>query len=1361
MKNQKYYVGLDIGTNSVGYAVTDEEYNLLKFHGEPAWGVTVFDEGSLNDERRSFRSARRRLDRRQQRVDLVQELFASEIAKIDERFFVRIQESYKYRDEVGDKFIFFNDENYTDIEYNKEFPTIHHLIKSLMINDKTYDVRLVYIAIAWLVAHRGHFLSNIEVENISKFSRFENVYEEFVDYFSNNGYEMPWGKVDIMALGDALKKKTGVNNKNKELLLVLNNGASFKKIKSEEDIEEGFPFAREGIVKLLAGGTYSLKELFCKEEYDEVDPKSITLNMDDEKLAAVASYIGDDFGLIEALKKIADWAVLVDSLGNFKTISEAKVSIYEQHRKDLKALKSFIKKYRPEKYKEVFSDIKKDTGNYVAYTLHSDQKDKKELKATNYENFSKYIKNLVKDIEVEESDKAFYEDMIRRLETADFLPKQKTTDNRVIPHQLYEYELNEILKNASEYLDFLGEKDDSGLTVAEKIKSIFKFRIPYFVGPLNRNSDKSWVERKAEGKIYPWNFNDLVDFDKSEDAFIANLTNKCTYLAGENVLPKDSLLYHKYSVLNEINNIKINGVKISVELKQELYNEVFMSNPKVTLKKIQEFFIKQNVIKKGEESSITGIDIKINSNLRPQIAFRSLLERDVLTENDVERIIERSTYAEDKARLKKWLEKEYPNIADEDRKYICGLKFKDFGRLSRKFLGGMEGVLRETGEYVTIISALWQTQYNLMELLAEDISTYKNVCEEENNKYYSDKSVGLEDRLDEMYLSNTVKRQVYRTLAILKDITKAFGIPSKIMVEMTRGSNPQKKTGRTKSRLEQIQELYRNCDQDTRVLSQQLEAMGIYAETKLRSDKLFLYYMQLGKCMYTGEPIGLENLATDKYNIDHIYPQAYIKDDSILNNKVLVKSEINGKKSDVYPIEDFIRAKMAGYWRFLHDSKLIEDEKFKRLTRNTPFTEEEKHTFIKRQLTETSQSTKAIATLLKERYGNEVEIVYSKANLISEFRQEFDLLKSRSFNDLHHAVDAYLNIVVGNVYNSKFTKNFNVNQSYTIKVRTLFEHEVKCGNAVVWNGATMLAKVKKTAVKNNAHFTKFAYFKKGGFFDQQLVKKSADKTPIKAGMETEKYGGYNKAGVEFFIPVKYKVGKKEDVMVMSVEHLVGSRFICNENFAIEYSYDRLKHILGKEVSEVSFPMGMRPWKINTVLSLDGFKVCIAGISSAGKCLIAQPLVQFSASEEWQKYLKRLESFVDKSQNKGFIYDAKYDYVNKGNNIRLYELYMDKLQNSIYNKRLNSPIEKLINGKNRFENLDIFEQCKALLNIHQVFGRISGGIDLRLIGGVEKDAATISFSSKISNWKKYSDIRIVDTSPSGLWSKQSQNLLELL
>ena len=57
----------------------------------------------------------------------------------------------------------------------------------------------------------------------------------------------------------------------------------------------------------------------------------------------------------------------------------------------------------------------------------------------------------------------------------------------------------------------------------------------------------------------------------------------------------------------------------------------------------------------------------------------------------------------------------------------------------------------------------------------------------------------------------------------------------------------------------------------------------------LKSDKLYLYFTQFGKCMYTGENIDLGDLFNKNlYDIDHIYPQSKIKDDS-LDNRVLVK----------------------------------------------------------------------------------------------------------------------------------------------------------------------------------------------------------------------------------------------------------------------------------------------------------------------------------------------------------------------------------------------------------------------------------------------------------------------------------------
>lgn len=249
----------------------------------------------------------------------------------------------------------------------------------------------------------------------------------------------------------------------------------------------------------------------------------------------------------------------------------------------------------------------------------------------------------------------------------------------------------------------------------------------------------------------------------------------------------------------------------------------------------------------------------------------------------------------------------------------------------------------------------------------------------------------------------------------------------------------------------------------------------------------------------------------------------------------------------------------------------------------------------------------------------------------------------------------------------------------------------------------------------------------------------------------------------FYIPTKYRIKKKTEIIILSVELSVGERFLNDESFAREYAFKRLNTILRKEVDDVSFPMGMRPWKVNTVLSLDGFCVCITGIASYGKKLSAQPIVQFSEKYFWQYYLKKLESYAEKvSKNPNYYYDENNDKINREKNKELFEIYIEKLKNTIYKKRINNPLEILEAGREKFYELSITDQAICLMNLHQVFSRMTGGCDLTLIGGSKNSAATVSFSSSLSNWKKkYKDVRIIDASVSGLWKKESDNLLELL
>ncbi|MDE7463703.1 MAG: hypothetical protein K2M48_01620, partial [Clostridiales bacterium] len=143
-----YYIGLDIGTDSVGWAVTDLEYNLLKAGGRPMWGAYLFDEAKTAEERRMHRTARRRVARVRERIRLLQSLFAEEIAKIDPTFFLRLNDSKLMPEDkdarIATKYVLFGDTGYNDKHYFKQYPTIFHLRKALT-ERAPEDIRLLYL----------------------------------------------------------------------------------------------------------------------------------------------------------------------------------------------------------------------------------------------------------------------------------------------------------------------------------------------------------------------------------------------------------------------------------------------------------------------------------------------------------------------------------------------------------------------------------------------------------------------------------------------------------------------------------------------------------------------------------------------------------------------------------------------------------------------------------------------------------------------------------------------------------------------------------------------------------------------------------------------------------------------------------------------------------------------------------------------------------------------------------------------------------------------------------------------------------------------------------------------------------------
>lgn len=73
---------------------------------------------------------------------------------------------------------------------------------------------------------------------------------------------------------------------------------------------------------------------------------------------------------------------------------------------------------------------------------------------------------------------------------------------------------------------------------------------------------------------------------ESANKFIKRMTTKDTYLIGEDVLPDYSLVYEKFKTLNELNMVRINGHKLSVGQKQDVYNDLFQNRKGITTKRL-------------------------------------------------------------------------------------------------------------------------------------------------------------------------------------------------------------------------------------------------------------------------------------------------------------------------------------------------------------------------------------------------------------------------------------------------------------------------------------------------------------------------------------------------------------------------------------------------------------------------------------------------------------------------------------------------------------------------------------------------------------------------------------------------------
>lgn len=1198
LRNVKsYQVGLDIGTGSVGWAVLDENGDLCRFKGKPTWGSRIFPSAQTAAETRASRSLRRRYDRRRQRLDLLQELFAHEMAKVDSEFFVRLNQSRLHPEDrdpahADYQWPLFNGEDFTERDYYRNFPTIYHLRARLVESNEKADIRLVYLALHNIVKHRGNFLyqdnPSLSAKNANMRDAVESLCQALADWCEKHEIGCSCDKESLVKiLGDTSLRSSDKRDKAEVAL----------------GVEKEYKKLARAVSDAIVGRSAEFAHIF----FAEAEGSKFSLSNDEK----VEAYACPDEGcdLFEALQKAYSSYVLSeilsDAQGQGKTLSFCKVIEYERYGKELKTLKSLVRTYGPERYDEFFRgafyegtheyDPSKAKG-YTKYNLGADK--------LSYEDFLKEAKKLLEDIGAQSDER--YADVERAIETETFLRRLKTNNNGVIPYQLHREEMDAIIDRQGRYYPFLLEEK-------KKLRSLVEFRIPYYVGPLTQKHAPrdskgktrfAWASRKQgmeNERIYPWNWEEVIDKDQSAEDFIRRMTGTCTYLKGEPVLPRCSLTYELFCVLNELNGARWTqdgdkSYRFDAADRLGLINDLFRRRKRVTYAAVEKWLAQKHGPTSGKSvggayrvSGGQGEDA-FESQLSSYYDFCKILEVDELSDADAamaEDIVLWNTVFEDRSILKRKIKSAYSDRLDDAQiGKFCRKRYTGWGRLSKELLCGVRSntdngsktimdILQEGDpNHATRVGAAM----NLMEILHDDSLEFQTKIDERNLERAREAG-GIS--LDEVTGSPALRRGINQALRIMDEIAHIAGKPpAHIYIEVTRDEDARNKGRRTTSRYKALEAALSNLKEQYGDVHRELKARN---PREFDNERLVLYFMQCGKCMYSGKPLDINKLQT--YQVDHILPQSYTKDDSF-ENKVLVYASENQRKLDTLLLDQDLIQRMQGFWRNLRDAGSIGEKKYDNLTR-ARISDEQMKRFVNRQLVETSQIVKQVQQLLRTRYP-ETDVQPVKAGMSHQLRAQCELAKSREVNDFHHAHDAYLACQLGrfiryrhdSVYSEpvkmaavvkqfikkqaddyRRTRELPGSAGFIVSSFLTSGFDVETGEVFrdAWDADFEVDRIKRCLDYKDCFISRMPEESHGAFWKQTIYSPRAGKSlnlPLKKGLDPQKYGGYSSEQFAYFMLYEGKNPKgKNQAKLAGVPIPIAQKISKGELSITEYAQE--------------------------------------------------------------------------------------------------------------------------------------------------------------------------------------------------------------
>lgn len=565
--------------------------------------------------------------------------------------------------------------------------------------------------------------------------------------------------------------------------------------------------------------------------------------------------------------------------------------------------------------------------------------------------------------------------------------------SNVFTIQGYKKEIEEILSKQSEYHQFIDE------FFINEYLDLFLTKRAYYEGPGNEKSRTDYG--KYTTKIDP-KTGDYI----TEDNIFEKLIGKCSVYEDEIRASASSYTAQEFNILNDLNNLNINGKKLTKIEKQRIMDLV-LSEKTINMKRIIKMAINDEItsfsgarIDKQEKEvfhtfethrklnkALAEIGVSINSFSREeldQIAY-------ILTINT------------DKESILEAFNREKINFNEELSACLIEFRRKN-SSLFNKWHSLSLKIMKE------LMDDLYETPKNQMELLTE-MGVFKT-----NIDKFKDNSVIPTDLVIAEIYNPVVSKSVNQSIKVLNCLISSYGYPDDIIIEMARDKNNDEQTKRIKKfQADNEKELSHIIERVEKEFGIKIKDEHFYGQKALKT-KLRLWNEQNGKCPYSGKPIYIHEMLTnaEMFEIDHIIPLSISFDDS-RNNKVLVyrnENQLKGNRTPCTYLKSLNRSWNYESLKFFVKDTKINHKKARNLLFEENITKQEVlQGFINRNLNDTRYASRVVLNTLQgfmKAHNKTTKIKVINGSFTAQLRNKLKLDKDRDESYAHHAIDAII-----------------------------------------------------------------------------------------------------------------------------------------------------------------------------------------------------------------------------------------------------------------------------------------------------------------------------------------------------------------